>query len=102
MIANPGYDPGSNGATENFMRSHISTVSIGLVALVAFASTSAAQEPFYKGKRLSLMVNYAAGGPTDIEGRLFARHITRHIEGQPSIIVQNIDGAGGLTGTTWR
>jgi hypothetical protein len=47
------------------------------------------------------MVNYAAGGPTDIEGRLFARHIARHLEGQPNIIVQNIDGAGGLTGTTW-
>jgi tripartite-type tricarboxylate transporter receptor subunit TctC len=47
------------------------------------------------------MVNYAAGGPTDIEGRLFARHIANHIAGQPNIIIQNIDGAGGLTGTTW-
>ena len=57
--------------------------------------------PFYKGKRLTVLVNYAAGGPTDIEGRLFARHIAKHIEGQPNIIVQNMDGAGGLTGTTW-
>jgi putative tricarboxylic transport membrane protein len=72
---------------------------VGLCA--AFATTAAAQDPFYKGKRLSVMVNYAAGGPTDIEGRLFARHITKHIDGTPNIIVQNIDGAGGLTGTTW-
>jgi len=85
----------------NPMRSRISTAFVGLAALLAFESTCAAQELYYKGKRLTLMVNYAAGGPTDIEGRLFARHITRHIEGQPSIIVQNIDGAGGLTGTTW-
>ena len=42
---------------------------------------SAAQEPFYKGKRLTVMINFAAGGPTDIEGRLFARHIAKHIDG---------------------
>jgi tripartite-type tricarboxylate transporter receptor subunit TctC len=73
--------------------------AIGLC--VATASAALADDPFYKGKRLSIMVNYAAGGPTDIEGRLFARHIAKHIDGQPNIIVQNIDGAGGLTGTTW-
>jgi tripartite-type tricarboxylate transporter receptor subunit TctC len=65
------------------------------------ATGAAAQEPFYKGKRLAIMVNYAAGGPTDIEGRLFARHIAKHIDGAPNVIVQNIDGAGGLTGTAW-
>jgi putative tricarboxylic transport membrane protein len=60
-----------------------------------------AQEPFYKGKRLTIMVNYAAGGPTDIEGRLFARNIARHLAGSPNVIVQNMDGAGGLIGTNW-
>src|SRR5262249_34775488 len=76
-----------------------------IAALIATCATmvtgAAAQEPFYKGKRLAIMVNYAAGGPTDIEGRLFARHIAKHIDGAPSVIVQNIDGAGGLTGTAW-
>jgi tripartite-type tricarboxylate transporter receptor subunit TctC len=70
-------------------------------ALVLAAPQALAQEPYYKGKRLSVLVNYAPGGPTDIEGRLFARHIGRHIDGQPSIVVQNIDGAGGLIGTTY-
>src|SRR5262245_8123761 len=70
-------------------------------AVVLSVSSAHAADPFYKGKRLTIMVNYAAGGPTDIEGRLFARHIARHIEGAPPIIVQNIDGAGGLTGTSW-
>jgi len=74
---------------------------IGVCALIISASSANAADPFYKGKRLTIMVNYAAGGPTDIEGRLFARHITKHIEGVPSIIVQNIDGAGGLIGTTY-
>ena len=46
-------------------------------------STASAQEPFYKGKRLTLLINFAAGGPTDIEGRLLAKHIAKHIAGQP-------------------
>jgi tripartite-type tricarboxylate transporter receptor subunit TctC len=73
----------------------------GLSACLVGPQGVAAQDAFYKGKRLTEMVNYAAGGPTDIEGRLFARHIANHIAGQPNIIIQNIDGAGGLTGTTW-
>jgi tripartite-type tricarboxylate transporter receptor subunit TctC len=62
---------------------------------------ASAQQPFYQGKRLTIMVNYAAGGPTDIEGRLFARNIARHLAGSANIIVQNMDGAGGLVGTNW-
>ena len=65
------------------------------------ASAAAAQEPFYQGKRLTLLVNFAAGGPTDIEGRLLAKHIAKHIDGAPTIIVQNRDGAGGLVGTNY-
>src|SRR5262245_37878006 len=81
--------------------SRLRAALMGACAILISASCALAAEPYYKGKRLSIMVNYAAGGPTDIEGRLFARHIARHLEGQPNIIVQNIDGAGGLTGTTW-
>ena len=71
----------------------------GICACLAGPRSAAAEDAFYKGKRLTMMVNYAAGGPTDIEGRLFARHIANHIDGQPNIIVQNMDGAGGLIGT---
>jgi len=81
--------------------SRLCAALVGFCALIVSASCALAADPYYKGRRLSIMVNYAAGGPTDIEGRLFARHIARHIEGQPGVIVQNIDGAGGLTGTTW-
>ena len=47
------------------------------------------------------LINFAAGGPADIEGRLFARHFGKHIDGAPNIIVQNRDGAGGLIGTNY-
>jgi tripartite-type tricarboxylate transporter receptor subunit TctC len=70
-------------------------------ALIGISAPAAADDPIYKGKRLSVLVNFAAGGPTDIEGRLFARHIAKHIEGQPAAIVQNMDGAGGLVGNSY-
>src|SRR5437762_11341192 len=68
---------------------------IALCALLTLADAHA-DEPFYKGKRLTMVINFGSGGPADIEGRLFAKHIGKHIEGNPSVIVQNIDGAGGL------
>ena len=81
------------------MRVH--AACLGLAICTVLAAPCDASEPFYKGKRLSVLINYGAGGPADIEGRLFARHIGRHIEGSPNVIVQNIDGAGGLIGTTY-
>lgn len=71
-----------------------------LIAVTAFAGSANADE-FYKGKRLTVMINYGVGGPSDVEGRVFARHIGRLIDGHPNIVVQNIEGAGGLTGATW-
>jgi hypothetical protein len=73
------------------------------IALCAVLASIAAQadEPFYKGKRLTILINFAAGGPTDIEGRLFAKHLARHIDGAPSIIIQNMDGAGGIVGAKY-
>src|SRR2546430_4958194 len=71
------------------------------IALVAGLSNARAQEPYYKGKRITLLINFAAGGPTDIEGRLFAKYLARHIDGAPNIIVQNMDGAGGVIGAQY-
>lgn len=70
-------------------------------AVFAVVPASAADDPFYKGKRLNLMINFAPGGPTDIEGRLLAKHLVKHIDGHPGILVQNKDGAGGLVGTNY-
>ena len=75
------------------------TLSIALcAATLVGVPRAAAEEPYYKGKRLTLIINFAAGGPTDIEGRLLARHLVKHIDGTPSLIVQNMDGAGGMAG----
>jgi tripartite-type tricarboxylate transporter receptor subunit TctC len=53
-------------------------------------------EAFYKGKTVTMLVGSAAGGGYDIYGRMFARHLTRHIPGHPAIIVKNMPAAAGL------
>ena len=57
-----------------------------------------AETPFYQGKNVIFIINFSAGGPTDIEGRIVARHLAKHIPGNPTVIPQNMAGAGGVTG----
>jgi tripartite-type tricarboxylate transporter receptor subunit TctC len=71
----------------------ISVVSVFLSIEPAFA-----QEPFYKGKTVEFLVNFSAGGPTDVFGRLIARYLPKHVPGNPTVIVRNMPGAGGIIG----
>jgi tripartite-type tricarboxylate transporter receptor subunit TctC len=71
------------------------------LSFLALLITDAGAQGYYAGKQLTVLVNYDAGGPTDIEARIFARHIGRHIAGVPNIIVQNMGGAAGLIGTKY-
>ena len=54
---------------------------------------------FYRGRSISLVIGFGAGGGYDAYARLLARHIGRHIPGNPSLVAQNIQGAGGLKAT---
>jgi hypothetical protein len=69
-----------------------------LAALITLAPALATAQ-FYKSKRITMIVNYAAGGPTDIEARIVAQHLPAHIAGNPAIIVKNVGGAGGVIGS---
>ena len=69
-----------------------------LIALTAF-QPGAAQAQFYKGKTITMIVNYPAGGPTDLEGRLVAQYLPAHIPGNPTVIVKDVGGAGGIVGS---
>lgn len=67
-----------------------------LLGALAFAGAPAqAQDAFYKGKTLNLIVGYAPGGGSDITCRLFAQHLPKHLPGAPSIVVRNMAGASG-------
>ena len=85
------------------MNRHASTRVILLAAL--FISTviqnSHAAEPFYQAKTLRVVVSSAAGGGTDIVARLMMRHLPRLIPGNPTIIVENMPGAGEIVGTNY-
>src|SRR6476660_4415470 len=56
---------------------------------------------FYKGKRVNLIVSYGTGGGYDVYARVLARHMPKYIPGNPSIIVQNMPGAGSLRGANF-
>jgi tripartite-type tricarboxylate transporter receptor subunit TctC len=70
-----------------------------VLAIAALASPAASADPvadFYKGKQIQLIVGYGPGGGNDVYARLLARHMGRHVPGQPGIVVQNMPGAGSL------
>jgi hypothetical protein len=54
---------------------------------------------FCRGRSISLVIGFGAGGGYDAYARLLARHIGRHIPGNPSLVAQNMQGAGGLKAT---
>lgn len=69
-------------------------LAVGL-GFASIASVSA-QEAFYKGKTIRIVVGFAAGGGFDTYSRVIARHIGKHIPGDPAVIVENMTGAGSL------
>lgn len=66
-----------------------------LAAAIIGASPASAQ--FYQNKTITLLINYGVGGNADTEARVYQRHWRKHILGDPTIIIRNAPGAGGLT-----
>ncbi len=56
---------------------------------------------FYKGRTLIVVVGHETGTGFDLYGRLMARHFGRHVPGNPSVVVQNMPGGGGLNSAQW-
>src|SRR5947207_9164142 len=72
--------------------------AISLLAIVALPISGAAQtvEQFYKGKSVPLIVGGGVAGGYDVYARTFARHMSKHIPGNPSIVPKNVPAAGGI------
>lgn len=71
-------------------------------AAIAFSMCASkpalAQDPFYKGKTIRIIVATSAGGGFDTYTRTIARYLGKHVPGQPAIVVENMPGAGHLIG----
>lgn len=74
----------------------IAALFLMVACALATTSTYALAEPFYKGKTVRILVPYSPGGGFDTNARVVARHLPKHIPGEPSMIVQNMPGGGGL------
>jgi len=83
------------------MRNQAHSLLIRVLVCVAlgFAQSARAQDAvadFYRGKQVNLIVGYGPGGGYDTAARLLARHLGRYIPGNPSIVAQNMPGAGSM------
>jgi tripartite-type tricarboxylate transporter receptor subunit TctC len=74
----------------------MSKLLIFALSLALCAGATAAADDFYKGKNIRIVVGFSAGGGFDTYARALARHMSRHIPGQPAIVVENMTGAGSL------
>jgi tripartite-type tricarboxylate transporter receptor subunit TctC len=77
-------------------------LSFAAVAALA-ASAGQAQSPgdFYKGKTVEVYIGYSVGGAYDGYARLIARHMGKHIPGNPTLVPKNMEGAGSLRLANW-
>jgi tripartite-type tricarboxylate transporter receptor subunit TctC len=69
-----------------------------VITMLALAVDAFAQpaDQFFARKTITISIGYTAGGSYDLYGRLVARHLGRHIPGQPTVLAQNMPGAGSL------
>jgi tripartite-type tricarboxylate transporter receptor subunit TctC len=78
---------------------HSLVAAATLWAVTPAAAQSVAE--FYTGKQISFIVGASNGGGYDTQARLVARHLSKHIPGNPTIIVQNMPGAGSLAAANY-
>lgn len=67
-----------------------------LFFLAPFSMSQAEEAEFYQGKTVQVLIGYSAGGGYDSYGRTLARHLSKHIPGNPDVVVKNVPGAGSL------
>jgi len=75
---------------------HIRAGVLVLLWVLPGAFAHAADDGYYKGKTIRLIVAFSAGGGYDTYSRTIARHLGKHIPGNPSVVVDNMTGAGGI------
>ncbi|MGH6768386.1 MAG: Bug family tripartite tricarboxylate transporter substrate binding protein [Xanthobacteraceae bacterium] len=72
-------------------------ILLPLALIGAITASTAHAQDFYKGKTLTVLVGFTPGGGFDRNARTMALHLGKHIPGKPTVVVQNMPGAGSLT-----
>jgi tripartite tricarboxylate transporter family receptor len=71
-------------------------IAFFVLMIFIYPAKTSAEEPFYKGKTITILAGTGAGNVYDLYARLFARHLSKYIPGNPDIIVQNMPGAASM------
>jgi tripartite-type tricarboxylate transporter receptor subunit TctC len=77
----------------------LTTALLTATSTTAFAQSDVAE--FYRGKTIRLVIGYGTGGGYDVYGKFFARYLGEHIPGKPTVIAQNMPGAGSRSAANW-
>jgi len=85
---------------KNLRRKSVASLTL-LFTLLSAASSGAAESNYFAGKTIRVVVGSSAGGGYDLWARLMAQHIGKHIPGNPSVVVQNMPGAGGAVAANY-
>jgi tripartite-type tricarboxylate transporter receptor subunit TctC len=79
----------------------MSMSAAGMLALTPCLASAQSSPPFYQGKQIEFDINSSVGGGYDLYARLLARHMGKHIPGNPTIVPKNMVGASGLRLANW-
>ena len=82
-------------------RNLLGGAAAALLFLLPAAAPAQSPAEFYKGKNVDLYIGYSVGGGYDVYARIVARHIGKHIPGNPTIVPKNMEGAGSLRLVNW-
>jgi tripartite-type tricarboxylate transporter receptor subunit TctC len=80
----------------------LGALALSIAGLVVTGATAVADvADFYHGKSLRILVGYGPGTGYDVYARLLGRHLTKHLPGQPVVVIQNMPGAASVTMTNY-
>ena len=74
----------------------VAALFIALFPFLGCAAHAQSIESFYRGRTVTIVVGYSVGGGYDAHARVLARHLGKHLPGNPAVVVQNMPGAGSL------
>jgi tripartite-type tricarboxylate transporter receptor subunit TctC len=85
----------------NVRSNNMLTLAIVVAAAVAAPANADPVADFYRGKTVNILIGVGVGGEYDLQARLVTRHVGKHIPGNPTVVAQNMTGAGGLKMTNY-